>query len=33
MIFNGYCWTRSTIGMMAGGCASSMPSSSMTGLR
>jgi len=31
--FNGYCWTRSTIGMMAGGCANSMPSSSMTGPR
>ena len=28
-----YCWTRSTIGMMTGGCASSMPSSSMTGPR
>jgi hypothetical protein len=31
--FSRYCWTRSTIGMMAGGCASSMPSSSMTGPR
>jgi len=28
-----YCWTRSTIGMMVGGCASSMPNSSMTGPR
>ena len=31
--FSGYCWTRSTIGMMVGGCASSMPSSCMTGPR
>jgi hypothetical protein len=28
-----YCWTKSTIGMMVGGCASSMPSSSITGPR
>ena len=33
VVFSRYCWTRSTIGMMAGGCASSMPSSSMTGPR
>lgn len=33
MTFSRYCWTRSTIGMMAGGCASSIPSSSMTGPR
>ena len=31
--FSRYCWTRSTIGMMVGGCASSMPSSSITGPR
>ena len=31
--FSLYCWTKSTIGMTAGGCASSMPSSSMTGPR
>ena len=31
--FSRYCWTRSTIGMMAGGRASSMPSSSMIGPR
>ena len=31
--FSRYCWTRSTIGMIVGGCASSMPSSSMTGPR
>lgn len=28
-----YCWTRSTSGMMTGGCANSMPSSSMMGPR
>ncbi len=33
VVLSDYCWTRSTIGMMAGGCASSMPSSSMTGPR
>ena len=31
--FSCYCWTRSTTGMIVGGCASSMPSSSMTGPR
>ncbi len=28
-----YCWTRSTSGMMTGGCANSMPSSPITGPR
>jgi hypothetical protein len=31
--FSRYCWTRSTIGMIVGGWASSMPSSAMTGPR
>jgi len=31
--FSRYCWTRSTSGMIVGGWASSMPSSSMTGPR
>lgn len=31
--FSRYCWIRSTSGMMTGGCASSMPSSSMIGPR